>query len=125
MHQRVALLSLAALLAAACGGGSGNPSGPESPTPPPAPTHSVTATVFYDENGNGRLDADEAVRVPGVQVVIGAGSGTSDGSGRAAVTGIREGSFDVGVRIESVPAYFQPLPAGTIQVPATTTVNSR
>src|SRR5512133_2252561 len=123
MRQCLAFLSLAGLLAAGCGGGSG-PSNPETPTPPPVPTYSVTATVFYDENGNGRLDADEAVRVPGVEVVIGAGSGKSEsGTGKATVGGIREGSFEVGVRSESLPTYFQPLPAGTVQVPATTTVN--
>jgi lysophospholipase L1-like esterase len=121
MHQRFVLLSLAVLMAS-CGGEG--PSKPIDPTEPPVPTHAVTATVFYDENGNGKLDASEACRVPGVEVVIGTGSGRSEGgTGRANVTGIREGSFEVGVRIDSVPSYYQPLPAGTIQVPAVTTVN--
>jgi lysophospholipase L1-like esterase len=104
------------LLAVACGGGGGTT--PSGPTEPPVPTHSVTATVFYDENGNGQLDGSEGVRVPGVEVVIGTGTGTSAaGTGIAAVTGIREGALTVAVRAESLPAYFQPPPSSPIQVP--------
>lgn len=102
------------LVAVACGGGS-TPSGP---TEPPAPKYSVTATVFYDQNGNGQLDANEATRVPGVEVVIGTGTGTSaPGSGQAVVTGIQEGALSAAVRTESVPAYFQPASPIPIQVP--------
>ena len=89
----------------------------------PVPTYSVTATVFYDQNGNGQLDGSEAVRVPGVEVVIGTGTGTSaPGTGQAVVTGIREGAQTVAVRTESVPAYFQPAPPVPIQVPGATEV---
>jgi lysophospholipase L1-like esterase len=91
---------------------------PTAPSPPPVPTYSITATVFYDENGNGQLDPGETVRIPGVEVVIGTGVGKSEaGSGQAVVTGIQEGVPQVGVRLDSVPYYFQPLPAGTVQVP--------
>jgi lysophospholipase L1-like esterase len=108
------------LAAAACGGGSSTPAGPSEP---PAPTYSVTATVFYDEDGNGLLDGSETVRVPGVQVVIGTGTGTSaPGTGQAVVTGIREGTQTVALRTESIPAYFQPAPPVTIQVPGATDV---
>jgi lysophospholipase L1-like esterase len=103
-------------VAVACGGGSTS-SGPTTPT---VPTYSVTATVFYDQNGNGQLDASEATRVPGVQVVIGTGTGTSAaGTGQAVVTGIQEGTLTAAVRTESVPAYFQPPSPFPIQVPAT------
>jgi lysophospholipase L1-like esterase len=108
------------LAAAACGGGSTTPGGPETPT---VPTHSVAATVYYDENGNGQLDADEAARVPGVEVVIGTGSGTSaPGTGLANVTGIQEGALSVAVRTESLPYYFDAPPPAPIQVPATSAV---
>ena len=108
------------LTAAACGGGGSTPIGP---TEPSVPTYSVTATVFYDQNGNGLLDGSEAVRVPGVQVVIGTGTGTSaPGTGLAVVNGIREGALTVAVRTESVPAYFQPAPPAAIQVPGATEV---
>jgi lysophospholipase L1-like esterase len=125
-HISIKLGRLAALAfgctAAACGGGGGG-SSPVGPTEPTVPTYSVTATVFYDENGNGLLDGSEAVRVPGVQVVIGTGTGTSaPGTGLAAVTGIREGALTVALRTESVPAYFQPATPASIQVPGATEV---
>ena len=55
----------AAIVAAACGGG-GSPSGPTV-----VPGTPVSGSVFYDENGNGVLDASEVVRLPGVTVSIG------------------------------------------------------
>ena len=100
---------------AACHAGARSPT---APAPTPVPTYAVAATVFYDENGNGQLDASETVRVPGVDVVIGTGVGRSAaGSGQASVTGIQEGVLQVGVRLDTVPYYFQPLAAGTVQVP--------
>jgi len=120
--RRLAAL-LSGLAAAACGGGGSTPAGPSGPSEPPVPTYSVTATVYYDQNGNGLLDGSEAVRVPGVVVVIGTGTGTSaPGTGQAVVTGIREGAQTVAVRTESVPAYFQPAPPVPIQVPGSTEV---
>ena len=114
------LVTALGLLVASCGGGGGSPSGP---TEPPVPTYSVTATVFYDQNANGRLDADEFVRVPGVEVVIGTGTGRSAaGSGVASVTGIREGGLTAAVRTESLPAYFQASPPLPVQVPGTAEV---
>jgi lysophospholipase L1-like esterase len=102
------------LFAVACGGG-GTPSGPSEPS---VPTYSVTATVFYDQNGNGQLDSNENTRVPGVEVVVGTGTGTSaSGTGIANVTGIREGALTAAVRTESLPAYFQASPPTPIQVP--------
>jgi lysophospholipase L1-like esterase len=103
------------LVAVACGGGSSTPGGPTGPS---VPTYTVTATVFYDQNANGQLDASEATRVPGVEVVIGTGTGTSaPGTGVASVTGIREGALTAAVRTESLPAYFQPASPFPVQVP--------
>jgi lysophospholipase L1-like esterase len=117
LHRLGALA--AGLAAVACGGGS-TPGGPTEPT---VPTYSVTATVFYDQNGNGQLDPSEATRVPGVEVVIGTGTGTSaPGTGVASVTGIREGALSAAVRTESVPAYFGVGPPIPIQVPGTAEV---
>ncbi len=111
------------LLLTACAGAKGTPT-PSGPSEPAVPTYSVTATVFYDENGNGILDPGEAVRIPGVQVLIGSGSGTSaPNSGQAQVTGIQEGSFPVAVRTETVPPYFQPSPPFGVQVPGPSSVN--
>jgi acyl-CoA thioesterase-1 len=109
-----------ALAATACGGGGTTSTGPTEPT---VPTYSVAATVFYDQNGNGLLDASEATRVPGVEVVIGTGTGTSaPGTGLANVTGIREGTLTAAVRTESLPAYFQPPSPSPIQVPGATEI---
>jgi lysophospholipase L1-like esterase len=108
---------------AACGGGGTSPSGPSNTPTPSVPTHSVTATVFYDQNGNGQLDGNENARVPGVDVVIGTGTGRSAvGSGQAVVAGIQAGTLTVAVRSESLPYYFQPLAPATIQVPGTSEV---
>jgi lysophospholipase L1-like esterase len=110
-------VALLALCLAGCGGGSG-PSSPSTSPTPSVPTYSVTATVFYDQNANGQLDGNENTRVPGVDVVIGTGTGKSAvGSGLAVVNGIQAGSLSVALRTESVPYYFQPLASTTIAVP--------
>jgi lysophospholipase L1-like esterase len=114
---------LLALGLAGCGGGGTSPSAPATPPTPSVPTHSVTATVFYDQNGNGQLDGNENTRVPGVELVIGTGTGTSaTGTGLALVSGIQAGTLTVTLRTESLPYYFQPLPPVTIQVPGTSEV---
>jgi len=106
------------LATVACGGGGDNPQGPSTPS---VPTHSVAVTVFYDQNENGQLDPGEDTRVPGVQVVIGTGSGTSaPGTGLANVTGIQEGALTLGVRPESLPFYYQAPAPTSIQVPGAT-----
>jgi lysophospholipase L1-like esterase len=108
---------------ASCGGGSAGPTSPSNSPTPGTPTYSVTATVFYDQNGNGQLDGNENARVPGVDVVIGTGTGRSAvGSGLAAVTGIQAGTLTVALRTESLPYYFQTVAPVTIQVPGTAEV---
>jgi lysophospholipase L1-like esterase len=111
---------LLGLVGAACGGGSTSPTGP---TEPSVPTYSVSATVFYDENSNGQLDPGEGARVPGVEVLIGTGTGTSaPGTGQAVVAGIHEGLLSAGVRTQTMPAYFQPSPPFSVQVPGTSEI---
>jgi len=125
MLSRLAFLLLSACCAlllplGGCGGGPGTPSGP---TDPGEPTYQVTVTLFYDENGNGQLDGAEGARVPGVEVVIGAGSGVSaPGTGQAVVTGIRAGSFQVQLRTGTIPLYYQPGPEIPVQVPGAASV---
>jgi lysophospholipase L1-like esterase len=105
-----------------CGGGGGGPTSPGGTTPS-VPTHTVTATVFYDHNRNGQLDSNEFIRVPGVEVVIGTGTGRSAaGTGQAVVSGIQEGSVSATVRTDSVPAYFQPAGPVALQVPGASEV---
>jgi lysophospholipase L1-like esterase len=124
MRSRIphSLASTLAVVLASCGGG-GSPTAPSQPTPPPVPTYAVNATVFYDENGNGQLDASEGVRIPGVEVVIGTGVGKSAaGSGIAPVTGIEQGSLTATVRTDSLPAYYEAGAPVPVQVPGTSEV---
>jgi lysophospholipase L1-like esterase len=122
LKRPLSLVVLLGLGLVHCGGGSG-PSSPSNSPTPSVPTYSITATVFYDQNGNGQLDGNENARVPGVDVVIGTGTGRSaTGTGQAAVTGIQAGSLTVAVRTESLPYYFQTVAPATIQVPGTSEV---
>ncbi len=87
----------------ACGG-DGTPT---SPSTPPPPTFSVSVVVFYDENANGRLDADEEGRLPGVVVDVGGRTAMTEmRTGRARVTGILGGARTARVRSESLPLFW-------------------
>ena len=100
------------LLLPACGKGPNT-----GPSPPPTQqTYPVTTTLFYDENGNGVLDANEAVRLPGIDVVVGSVTGKS-GPGGLAVVNVTAGSQTVAIRTESVPLYYVPASPVTIGVP--------
>jgi len=117
IRRRLSFLLLLPLLACGSGGGGGS-SSPSGPSGPSAPGHTLLVTVYYDENGNGQLDSVEGVRIPGVAVVVGLGTGTTGpGTGQATVTGIIEGSHNVTLRPESLPAYFQAAQPIPVQVP--------
>jgi lysophospholipase L1-like esterase len=113
MPRRRALALALILVLPACGKKSGGQGGPTGPT---EPTFAVNATLFYDENGNGILDATEAVRLPGIDVVVGSVTGKSGASGQATVN-VAAGSQTVAIRTESVPAYYVPASPVTIAVP--------
>jgi len=90
-----------ALLLLACGGGGGM--GPD----PVVPTHAVTVTVFYDENNDGVAQPTEVGRVPGVEVSVGGRTATTEKlTGRATVSGVREGSQPVTLNAATLPAYY-------------------
>jgi len=110
-------LRFALLLAAAglpgCGGG-GSPTSPGTP----APGYPVTAVVFYDENGNGVMDAGESVRLPEVDVDVAGHVGRSEKlTGRAVVNGVPAGSFPVSVRTSSLPPFYAAAGVPPISVP--------
>src|SRR5260221_12372918 len=105
MIPRRSVLALALLLLLPACGGKGPPTGPSSPAT--QQTFPVTATLFYDENGNGILDGSEAVRLPGIDVVVGSVTGKS-GPGGQAVVNVAAGNQTVAIRTESVPAYYVP-----------------
>lgn len=114
-RRRLCLMSLA-LLGAACGGG-GSPTAPPTP-PPPLDVHDVVAVVFYDENGNGALDGNEAGRVPGVLVEVGGRSARSDeATGRAVVTGVPRGSYSAALGADSLPPFYVAGAPATVEVP--------
>ncbi len=96
------------LVMAACGGGT------SGPTPPPA-TYTVTGAVFYDENGNGVVDATEGARIAGAIVDVGgrSSSRTSAILGEFTVDGVPGGAQTVTVR--SLPPYYTP-PAPPIRI---------
>jgi lysophospholipase L1-like esterase len=114
-----ARLRLVILIAAAglpgCGGGS-----PTSPGPPAA-TYPVTTVVFYDENGNGVLDATEAVRLPEVDVDVSGHVGRSEKlTGRAVVNGVPAGSYAVSLKAPSMPPFYAPAAPASVTVPQAT-----
>jgi lysophospholipase L1-like esterase len=96
-----------------CGGG-GSPTAPG----PPAPTYPVTAVIFYDENGNGVLDATEAVRLSDIDVAVSGHVGRSEKlTGRAVVNGVPAGSYPVTLQTASVPPFWTPSTTPPIAVP--------
>ena len=115
MSARRALLASLLLALAACGR---SPTGPD-PMPSSGGTQSVSVVVFYDENGNGALDASEAVRVPDVEVSLGGRSARSAaGSGRAVIDGVPSGAFTPAVSSSTLPPFYALGRIGAVQVPA-------
>ena len=106
---------LAATLGASCGGGS-SPTGPD-PTPNPPPGTPVSAFVFYDENANGIADPLESIRLPGVTVTVGTGTGQTTAGGRAVVANVPSGTQMATAKPDSLPPYFTPGTPVPVQVP--------
>jgi lysophospholipase L1-like esterase len=121
MPRRAVLLS-AALAGAACGSGGGITQPPPVTTPPGA---SVSVVVYYDQNGNGLMDAGEQARLPQVEVTIGGRSARTETlSGRAVVVGIPGGTHGVAINPATLPPFYTAGATGaTVTVPpdATTT----
>ncbi|PYQ52221.1 MAG: hypothetical protein DMF78_11685, partial [Acidobacteria bacterium] len=121
MSARRALLASPLLLLAACGGGR-SPTGP-GPSPSTGGSESVSVVVFYDENGNGVLDAAEAVRIPDVEVTIGGHAARSAaGTGRAVIAGVSSGSFTPAVTVSTLPPYYAPGRMPSVSVPVSADV---
>jgi lysophospholipase L1-like esterase len=104
------LLGLLAALAG-CGGGDSGPT-------PVQPTFTVKGAVFYDENGNGTLDAGENTRVPDVVVEAAGRTGrTSKVLGEFTVEGVGAGAQAVTLRRGSLPPYYVPPASLSVTVP--------
>src|SRR5687767_6315088 len=90
--KRATVIALFASLAG-CGGGNG------VTDPPPVPTHAVGVALFYDENGNGTLEAGENTRIPEAVVEIAGKQGRSAAvTGEAIIQAVPAGSYTLTVR---------------------------
>lgn len=117
---------LAAVSLVACGGGGGSAGPSPVATPTPVAGATVQAVVFYDEDRDGLLSADEPVRIPDVEIVISGRSARSErGTGRATVTGVPDGSFTVEIRSGTLPPFYSAgrLPSVSVPQASGTTVN--
>jgi lysophospholipase L1-like esterase len=112
VRHRLYLTLLAVGLLSGCGS---NPTSPK-----PVLTTTVNVVVFYDENGNGVLDANEAVRIPKAAVKIGVATSTTDGTGRASLL-VAQGPQTITVDAASLPPYYQ-VAAQTVTLPVTADV---
>jgi lysophospholipase L1-like esterase len=102
----LALATWLGVVAVGCGGGGGGTGPSTLPTPSTVPGTPVGVTVFQDDNGNGRLDAGEAVRLPQVDVVIAGKKGRTDGGGHAVVENVPAGTHPVSVDSVTLPPYY-------------------
>jgi lysophospholipase L1-like esterase len=114
------VVTLAGIGLTSCGGGNGGPAGPTQPTTPtpPASLHSVSVSVYHDENRNNAVDASERFRLGEVVVQIGGASGrTEAGNGKAVVQGVPAGTHSIVLQSSSLPPFFVPGAPVTIDVP--------
>lgn len=101
MSSTRGLIFVSALALAGCGG-AGTSAGPTQPA-----TQPVTVVVYYDTNGNGRLDGAEITRLGNVLVEAGGSSARSARlTGRAVVPAVIEGPQTLRARADSLPPYF-------------------
>ncbi len=113
MLRRLRLPVLALVSAAvACSGGVTSPVSAQTAT-----SYPISVVVFYDENGNGVLDPNEGVRLPGVTLRAGAGPAASTVAGGTATLMAPAGAQGLTVATDSLPTYFQPGAAVTVNVP--------
>lgn len=121
MSRRAFAPAFLVLASLACGGGGA--STPTQPVPSPSPGYPVTAIVYYDQNNNGKLDSEDAVRLPNVEVTVGGASArTASVTGQVVVPGVPAGSQTAALSPQSLPPFFVPGAPVTVQVPQTGTL---
>jgi lysophospholipase L1-like esterase len=80
----------------------------------------VPGYVFYDENRNNVADPDETIRFGDVDVEVSGRSGVSaQSTGQFDVQGVPAGTYPIGIRTPSLPAFFVAGASPTVQVPGT------
>jgi len=120
-YMRAVLVPMLLLPLLGCGGG---PTEPPTETPAPTDVHTVVVTVFEDENRNGRIDGDETLWVPDVDVEIGGKVGRSEKrNGRTTVTGVPRGTYTISIRASSLPPYYQAGAMPSVSVPPAADAN--
>jgi lysophospholipase L1-like esterase len=113
-----ACAAVALSLSTACGGGSSSPGSPTTPTPP-VEVFPVAAVVFYDENRNSSVDADETIRFGDAEVEVAGRVGRSSGTGSVVIPGVPAGAHPLTLRTASLPPFFVAGGTPTVQVPGT------
>lgn len=99
----------------ACGGGTG-PSAP-------APTRGTVRVVAYlDENGNGRLEEGESIRIPGAEISYAGVSGRTAPSTGAFSIDVLQSPQTLMVNASSLPPFYRG-PASSVVSPAAGIVN--
>jgi acyl-CoA thioesterase-1 len=117
--RRFVAAALLAGFAPACGD---SPTGPE-PGPTAEPGNPVNVVVYYDEDGNRRLDGNERARVPGVSVdVAGRQAQTAPLTGRAVVNGVPAGQQNAAIDAASLPPFYRAGPTRPVSVPSSAEV---
>lgn len=106
-------VSVFALLAASCGGGS------VAPQAPTAVRGNVTFVAFLDENRNGSLDASESIRIPGAEITFGGASGRTAALTGAVSLEVVLSAQPVSVAASSLPPYYR-APEGLVAAPPAT-----
>jgi lysophospholipase L1-like esterase len=79
-------------------------------------TFPVSVLVFYDENGNGVLDAGEDVRLPNVEVASSAAAARTSAEGVATLS-LPAGAQRVAISPSSLPGFYESAAATTLDVP--------
>ncbi len=127
--RKNALIGLGALLLGGCGS---SPTGPTDPSPPPPGSGNVNvdAVVFYDENGDRQLGANEVIRLPEVTLVVAGRSAATDFSGVASLS-VSPGRHAIEVDAGTLPPFFaiaslnMEISSGArLEVPATLSIGS-
>lgn len=80
------------------------------------PTESVEGIVFVDQNGNGAHDAGEPA-LPGVKIQLDSGrSVVTDANGRYRLSGLKRGTYSVGIDRAGMPASLRLASASPVSV---------
>ena len=129
MPRSLPFLLVSGLLISGCGGGA-SPTAPSEPTAPPASAVGFQATLFYDEDGDGRLGAGETIRLPEVLLRVAGDTDATDQGGVASLSA-PSGTQTIEADPSTLPPYYtvaalqaQVSAGAPIEVPARLAIGS-